>query len=327
MSDEIEAISVEAESPVAGAGTEAPVAVEASAEPVGAEIEATQINLAPADDSLKQNSQQAYLETVAPERVSSAAPITAAGHAAKEAEQEEKKADAHAHFAEQEKHAAARREWMEREHDFGGQKMSGHDLTKLLDFISNPAMQDKLRERLGKSGMPKEKIDKGMKELQEFADLKKKEKEGELSEDQKRRLREIEKSEEFKVTAQQAVNSVDQQALGINVKTNQVSAKSASSLGGESSSNVDDLVEKRIEAAVSSDQPKSQGVVSWSVASSRADLPKTVELTGLYNDKSSGQQATTNISEPAIKPQAAANAQIATTVAVAKIEAGNAAMM
>lgn len=222
MSDEFEDISVEAESPVAGAGTETPVAVESSAEPVGAEIEATQVNLAPADDSLKQNSQQAYLETVAPERVSSAAPITAAGHAAKEAEQEEKKAQAHEHFEQEQKHAAARREWMERDHDFGGQKMSGHDLTKLLDFISNPAMQDKLRDRLGKTGMPKDKIDKGMKELQEFIDLKKKEKEGDLSEDQKRRLSEIEKSEEFKATAQQTQevrNDMELKTAGATTKT------------------------------------------------------------------------------------------------------------
>ena len=101
---------------------------------------------------------------------------------------------------------ASQKDWLDKpDHDFGGIKMSGHDLAKMIDFISNPQMQDKLRERLGKSGVPKDKIDKGMKELNEYIDLKKKEQEGgKLSEEQQRRLKELEKSEEFRVVAQTA---------------------------------------------------------------------------------------------------------------------------
>ncbi|OFW87002.1 MAG: hypothetical protein A3J37_08915 [Alphaproteobacteria bacterium RIFCSPHIGHO2_12_FULL_45_9] len=202
MSDEFEDISVAETEPMEIASVE-PAMTSAVAEALPAEVEATQINLDPADEALKNNSQQAYTETYAPDRLNEGAtPITASAIAAREEEKEAKRNEAFEHHQAQLKQVEARNEFLNKDHDFGGMKMSGADLEKLMNFISNPQMQDKLRERLGKSGMPKEKIDKGMKELNEYIELKKKEQEGKLSEEDQRRLREINKSEEFKATSQ-----------------------------------------------------------------------------------------------------------------------------
>lgn len=202
MSDEFEDISVAETEPMEIASVE-PAMTSAVAEALPAEVEATQINLDPADEALKNNSQQAYTETYAPDRLNEGAtPITASAIAAREEEKEAKRNEAFEHHQAQLKQVEARNEFLNKDHDFGGMKMSGADLEKLMNFISNPQMQDKLRERLGKSGMPKEKIDKGMKELNEYIELKKKEQEGKLSEEDQRRLREINKSEDFKATAQ-----------------------------------------------------------------------------------------------------------------------------
>jgi hypothetical protein len=113
---------------------------------------------------------------------------------------------------------ASQKDWLDKpDHDFGGIKMSGHDLARMIDFISNPQMQDKLRERLGKTGMPKDKVDKGMKELNEYIELKKKEQEGQkLTEEQQRRLKELEKSEEFRVVAQ-AANELHKSSLAAEI--------------------------------------------------------------------------------------------------------------
>lgn len=203
MVDEIEDIPV-ATTDTAELGAESAPVVDTSSE-TPAEVAATQVNLAPADEGLKQNAQQKYEEQYNPESVveSGIAPLTEAGRAAKENAKEKKQADFADHMQQMDAERQARRkDWLEQDHDFGGTKMSGHDLAKLLDFISNPQMQDKLRERLGKSGMPKEKIDKGMKELNEYIDLKKKEQDGQkLTDEQYRRLKELEKSEEFRAVA------------------------------------------------------------------------------------------------------------------------------
>ena len=321
MSDEFEDISVVETEPV-----ESGAPVDASAEAVPpevtppevtpAEVAATKVNLDAGDEALKQNSQTAYLEANAPDRVNeSGAAVTLAGIAAKEADKEEKRAQAFEHSQEEIKRSEARRDFMNKEHDFGDMKMSGADLEKLMNFMSNPQMQDKLRERLGKSGMPKEKVDKGMMELNEYAELKKKEKDGTLSEDQQRRLKEINKSEEFKVVAQEAAAYAYQQGLEINVKGKEAAIKAEAQVVGLVNGKADSVVAARI-----ADQEKSQSSVSWSAASSRDELPKTVELTSLYNDKSVGT-VPANTQEPA-KPQIVANA-----VSAAKIEASNMALM
>ncbi len=89
MSDEFEDISVVETEPV-----ESGVPVDASAEAVPpevtppevtpAEVAATKVNLDAGDEALKQNSQTAYLEANAPDRVNeSGAAVTLAGIAAK----------------------------------------------------------------------------------------------------------------------------------------------------------------------------------------------------------------------------------------------------
>lgn len=202
MSEEFEDISVAETEPVEVASVDPAMTSEVT-EVLPAEIDATKINLDPADEILKNNSQQVYAENYLSDRVSESATLmTAAAIAAREDAKEEKRNEAFEYHQTQLKQLEARNEFLNKDHDFGGMKMSGADLEKLMNFISNPAMQDKLRERLGKSGMPKEKIDKGMKELNEYIELKKKEQEGKLSEEDQRRLREINKSEDFKVVAQ-----------------------------------------------------------------------------------------------------------------------------
>lgn len=136
--------------------------------------------------------------------------VTEVGRQVKANAEEEKKSQ---FFEAQQQAEAMRKEWMEKDHDFGGMKMSGHDLAKMLDFISNPQMQDKLRDRLGKSGVPKEKIDKGMKELNEYIDLKKKEQEGKLTPQELARLKEINESKEFKVVAQEVARQAKENGL------------------------------------------------------------------------------------------------------------------
>jgi hypothetical protein len=139
------------------------------------------------------------------------APITEAGRQKKTDAEEEKKSQ---FFEAQQQAEARRKDFLEKDHDFGGIKMSGHDLAKIIDFISDPEKQKVLRERLGKSGMPKEKIDKGMKELNEYIELKKKEQEGQkLTEEQQRRLKELEKSEEFKAVAAAAAQQVRENGI------------------------------------------------------------------------------------------------------------------
>ena len=168
------------------------------------------------------------------------APITEAGRQKKTDAEEEKKSQ---FFEAQQQAEARRKDFLEKDHDFGGIKMSGHDLAKMIDFISNPQMQDKLRERLGKSGMPKEKIDKGMKELNEYIELKKKEQEGQkLTEEQQRRLKELEKSEEFRVVAQTA-NELHKSSLAAEITVEnkgRVAEKSEISVGQGSKDFSDD---------------------------------------------------------------------------------------
>ena len=163
--------SVPSAEPVAAAG-----GMEESVALMPSEIEATQVNLDPADNVLTNNKQQEYNEIVAPDRVSETAPaLTQQGRDAKEAAHEDRKAQILEAQAQQETEAKRREEWLEREHEFAGMRMSGYDLDKLMNFYANnPQMQDQLKNRLVKSGMSKDKIDKGMKEFQEFMDLKKK---------------------------------------------------------------------------------------------------------------------------------------------------------
>lgn len=141
--------------------------------------------------------------------------ISEAGRQKAEADKDEKR-EAAAEYIQQ---SAARNDFMNKDHDFGGVKMSGHDLDKLMNFYANnPQMMDQLRDRMTKSGMSKEKADKGVKELQEYMDLKKKEKEGKLTEQDQQRLRELQKSEEFKKVAEEAVQYAQERGVQITPK-------------------------------------------------------------------------------------------------------------
>ena len=215
MSEDFEDISV-AETEVATAGgaeggTDSPVA---SAEAMPLEIEATQVNLDPASATDITNRQVEYAEINGAPTGGSDQPITIQGKESKEDAKEEKRAQLAEALEGQEKQAERQRAWMESQHDFGGMKMSGKDLDKMMSFYgSNPQMLDKLRDRLTKSGMSKDKVDKGMKEFQEGLAIAKKEKDGTATEEDKRRLLELNKSEEFKVAALQSIQMKNEMEL------------------------------------------------------------------------------------------------------------------
>jgi len=216
VSEEVEDVPVVETEPVSSpadpAGDESPTG--ASPSEMTSDEAATQISLDSSGNALEQNAKQAYQEQYTPSlnQDSGHAPLTQAGRDNAEREKEEKKSELSEHIESQSEH---RKKWMDKDHDFGGLKISGHDLEKLMNFISNPAMQDKLRERMGKTGMSKDKIDKGMKELNEYIDLKKKEQEGKLDEEGQRRLRELEKSEEFKAVAAAAAQQARENGIDL----------------------------------------------------------------------------------------------------------------
>lgn len=199
MSDEFEDISVAETEPMEIASVE-PAMTSAVAEALPAEVEATQINLDPADEALKNNSQQAYTEAYAPDRLNEGAtPITASAIAAKEEEKEAKRSEAFEQYQEQEKQAERRRELAE---NFG---MSSKDLTKLLDFISNPELQAKLKDKLVKNGMSKERAEKTLEKMSEFKTLKDKQDSGQtLTDEEKARLTALRKDEDLKIAVQSA---------------------------------------------------------------------------------------------------------------------------
>lgn len=233
MSEEFEDVAVVETAPVESA---APVdtGVAYVPEALPSEVEATELNLNSADDVLKNNDQQVYNEINAPDRVSeSAAPITAQAVAAKEEKKAEERSQSFEAYEEQLKQSAARKEFMNKDHDFGGMKMSGADLNKLIDFYQgNPQMLDKLKDKMVKSGMSKDKADKGVKELQEYMDLKKKEKDGALTAEQEMRLKDINKSAEFKVVAQEATQFSQENGIQLTQNTSIENTKSLLSSKG-----------------------------------------------------------------------------------------------
>jgi hypothetical protein len=238
--------------------------------------------------------------------------VTQAGHAAKAEAAKDRQSDLIEHLEQSER----RKDWLERDHDFGGTKMSGHDLAKMIDFISNPHMQDKLRDRLGKSGVPKEKIDKGMKELNEYIDLKKKEQDGgKLSEEQHRRLKEIEKSEEFKVVAKEAVNEANLGGLKVNVKakSNDLEQSQLSTSG----TTVSELKNKIIQDNASltrNDMTEKYNAQ----ASAYEDFPNAPKMGAKFDEAVAGAIPANN-SQQSIK--------LSTGVSVAKVEATAQAFM
>lgn len=122
--------------------------------------------------------------------------VTAVGLAAKQTAEDDKKSQ----FFEAQQQAENLRK--EKENNFG---MSSQDLTKLLDFISDPTLQEKLKGRLVKNGMSKERAEKALAEVNELSQLKKKQDSGQpLTDVEKVRMAELRKSEDLKIAVQAA---------------------------------------------------------------------------------------------------------------------------
>jgi hypothetical protein len=289
VSDDFEAISVaETESPVVASGKEAAAPAEGqsySPEAMPAEIEATQINLEPADNVLTNNAQQAYNETYAPDRVNDSAPlITAKAIADKEDEKEAKRSEAFEQYQEQEKQAERRRELAE---NFG---MSSKDLTKLLDFISNPELQEKLKDKLVKNGMSKERAEKTLEKMSELKTLKEKQDSGQtLTDEEKARLAALRKDEDLKVAIQAAQEfqgqrsemAVDTGGAKVNVAAAQIAESGLGAKGKELS-----VQQKASFESVSDSGIKAEAITSQynMVAAANKNEQKAPEMTVAQNN-------------------------------------------
>jgi hypothetical protein len=218
---------------------------------------------------------------------------------------------------------AKHKEWLDRDHEFGGMKLSGHDLERMMNFISNPDMQTKLRERLGKSGQPKDKIDKGMKELNEFIDLKKKEKEGSLTPEEMHRLKMIQQSEEFKVVAEASVHMAQSNGLKVEVKAAESRVEAAQQL--TKSSNFSELRVQMSQTPVSTqlstgeiqaDELKTTAYNHQAVA--YADFPNARKVGAEFGEAVAGLTPA-NLPQQSVKPNLGAT--------VAKVDATAQAFM
>lgn len=284
MSDEFEDISVAETEPMEIASVE-PAMTSAVAEALPAEVEATQINLDPADEALKNNSQQAYTETYAPDRLNEGAtPITASAIAAREEEKEAKRSEAFAQYQEQEKQAERRREL---EENFG---MSSKDLTKLLDFISNPELQAKLKDKLVKNGMSKERAEKTLEKMSELKTLKEKQDSGQtLTDEEKARLTALRKDEDLKVAIQAAQEfqgqrsemAVDTDGAKVNVAAAQIAASGLGAKGKELS-----VQQKASFESVSDSGIKAEAITNQynMVAAANKNEQKAPEMTVAQNN-------------------------------------------
>lgn len=123
------------------------------------------------------------------------AAVTARG----QEEADNKKQEARDALIDQMEQAEASRK--EKEENFG---MSLKDLVKMLDFIANPELQAKLKDRLT-SSIGEKRAEKAMAELNELHQLKKKQEKGvALSPEECARLEQLKKSEDLKLAVQQA---------------------------------------------------------------------------------------------------------------------------
>lgn len=152
-------------------------------------------NLNSNNDALTSNAQQIWQESYGIKGGDeNSQPISEKAKAEKQAADDDKRADfMDRQEREAEDRAERRREWMERTHRIGDMEMSGADLEKLIGFMKNPAMKEKIAERLAKKGMDKDEIKKAQKDSEEWASLKEKESKGEkLSAEEKARAEQLE---------------------------------------------------------------------------------------------------------------------------------------
>ena len=184
--------------------------------------------------------------------------VSEAGRQAKAAAAEDKKSD----LIEQLQQSEARRK--EKDDNFG---MSSHDLTKLLDFISNPELQEKLKARLVKGGMDEKRAKKAVAELDEFSQLKKKQDSGQaLTDTEKLRIAELRKSEDLKAAVQQTQDMRNEMELKTNGASTKVTGQQVESA---SNSNMLSEIIKKQDALFSSSSP--------------SGIKAQDELTGTYN--------------------------------------------
>lgn len=101
------------------------------------------------------------------------------------------------HFERMEAIQARQKEWMEREHEVGGLRMNGRDLEAFLRVVGDPKKREQVAQKLREQGMSDKDVKKAEKEAQEFARLKQIEKMRDLTDEEKKRLEEINNSKEF----------------------------------------------------------------------------------------------------------------------------------
>ncbi len=101
------------------------------------------------------------------------------------------------HFERMEAIQARQKEWMEREHEVGGLRMNGRDLEAFLRVVGDPKKREQVAQKMREQGMSDKDVKKAEKEAQEFSRLKQIEKMRELTDDEKKRLDEINNSKEF----------------------------------------------------------------------------------------------------------------------------------
>lgn len=167
----------------------------------------SRLNLNSNNDALTSNAQQIWQENYGIKgNDETSQPISEKAKAEKQASDDDKRADfMERQERESEDRAERRREWMERTHRIGDMEMSGADLDKLIHFMKNPAMKEKIAERLAKKGMDKDEIKKAQKDTEEWAALKEKESKGEkLSAEEKAKVEKLEQQKNVQVYVKEA---------------------------------------------------------------------------------------------------------------------------
>jgi len=201
-----------------------------------------------------------------------------------------------------ERREANRKEFLEGSHKFGDMNMSGADLEKLMKFIKNPDIQQRISEKLSAKGVDKKSIAKGQAEMNEYIKLKEKEeKEGKdsLSTSEKLRMQQINESKEFKVYAETSVQVAREQgfvpssentqsamtARTSDDKADKLDAKSnvVSQQADAKQETSNKFVDNKVVDLSSSISTKADNREPLSVASGREYIATSIELTNTYN--------------------------------------------
>lgn len=109
------------------------------------------------------------------------------------------------------------RAWLTMEHDFGGTKLTGAELERMFKFLEDPENRKKIEDDLRDAGVDDDTIDEGSKLMNEYVRLKRLQKKRKLTEEEQKRLDEINRSEAFRIYSR-ATRSV-QNEVHKNIKT------------------------------------------------------------------------------------------------------------